>query len=422
MANELKARIRSTIQTLVGTSASDTLVGTSGADSLMGLGGDDRLYAGDGDDWLDGGSGSDFMVGGRGNDSYVVDTIGDVIREAAGEGYDRVIVNLHESNSVGGGPLPDVAYRMAGGVEEAILAGKTNHVIGNDLNNIINAEGSGQLHVRLEGGAGDDGLALGAGGGIAMGEAGDDDLFGGAGRDLLYGGTGTDYLTDRAGDDVSWGGSGRDLISTGDGNDTAFGGDGNDQLEMRGGGHDLFYGGAGDDLLSSQEPSDGTMEGYGGSGNDQMTNALEGAPRMIFYGGSGHDAFVGGDRDDLFYGGEGKDHFWNSTGVDSFVGGAEADVAVLTDPKGDADHWIDFSTAEGDYIDIASVTDNQIAKDPFAEGFARLVDITLKNGEAAVAVEIDANGGGDEYERLLILHGQTVASLSGYELFDFNNL
>ncbi len=385
----------------------------------MGLGGNDWLYAGDGADWLDGGAGSDFMAGGRGNDTYVVDTIGDVIREAAGEGYDRVIVNLQESNGVGGGPLPDVAYRMAGGIEEAILAGKTNHVIGNDLDNLIDARGSGQLHVRLEGGAGDDALLLGAGGGVAQGGIGDDDLTGGAGRDLLYGGTGADYLADGGGDDVSWGGSGRDAIVTGDGNDTAFGEDGDDVLVMRGGGNDLFFGGDGEDHIGSDAGAVGLLESYGGSGNDHIGGYHNVDAKQLAYGGSGHDIFIGGGQDDLYYGGDGTDHFWNSTGIDSFVGGADHDVAVLTDPKGDADHWLDLSTADGDFIDIALVTNQQVAKDPFAEGFARLVDITMENGESAVAVEIDANGGGDEYERLLILHGQTVACLSGYELFDY---
>ena len=56
-----------------------------------GFAGDDTLNGGGGDDQLYGGAGQNDMAGGTGNDWYIVDSLTDVIIEAAGEGtLDRV--------------------------------------------------------------------------------------------------------------------------------------------------------------------------------------------------------------------------------------------------------------------------------------------------------------------------------------------
>jgi Ca2+-binding RTX toxin-like protein len=67
----------------------DTLQGGSGADYLWGNFGNDTLEGGADDDELDGVAGNDTMIGGTGNDVYYADA-GDVLSEAAGEGYDVV--------------------------------------------------------------------------------------------------------------------------------------------------------------------------------------------------------------------------------------------------------------------------------------------------------------------------------------------
>jgi len=425
MALDPRAKIRQMLATLTGGDGNDTLLGGSGTDTLLGLGGND---------YLDGGAGSDLMVGGQGNDTYVVDTAGDMIREAADGGYDTAILRL-EARGPG---FPEARYKMADGLDAAILQGETNWVLGNALDNVIDArqssagwaslEGGGGIDTlylgaqgRASGGAGDDVIFSGRLGGRLYGEEGQDDLVGSRATDYLYGGSGLDIFLDGDGDDVMWGGSGTDVAQLANGDDTIYGGEGHDQLEKRGDGHDLIFGGDGDDRAFYQYGS-GVMEGYGGSGHDSMTNALDGAPLMIFHGGSGGDAFIGGDQDDHFFGGDGRDYFYDSSGVDSFVGGAGTDVARLRYAKEDADHWFDFSVAEGDIVDISWVTGGKVVTDPVAEGFARLLDITLAGGEAAVAVEIDADGGGDQFERLLILRGQSVAALSGYEIFDIDSL
>jgi hypothetical protein len=71
----------------------------------------------------------------------------------------------------------------------------------------------------LFGGRGADELALGAGGGLAVGEPGDDLLLGGPLDDVLLGGDGDDTIAGGPGDDVIDGNGGVDAIDAGPGDD-----------------------------------------------------------------------------------------------------------------------------------------------------------------------------------------------------------
>jgi trimeric autotransporter adhesin len=75
--------------TLTGTTA---INGTGNAlnNVLIGNSAINTLTGGDGNDTLDGGAGNDSLVGGLGNDTYVVDSVSDVITEAANAGTDTV--------------------------------------------------------------------------------------------------------------------------------------------------------------------------------------------------------------------------------------------------------------------------------------------------------------------------------------------
>jgi Ca2+-binding RTX toxin-like protein len=83
----------STLAVVSGNSSANTLTGCSGNDSISGLVGNDRLQGFDGADTLDGGSVADSLYGGASDDTYVVDQIGDLITELAGEGKDLVLTN-----------------------------------------------------------------------------------------------------------------------------------------------------------------------------------------------------------------------------------------------------------------------------------------------------------------------------------------
>ncbi|MDZ7858763.1 LamG-like jellyroll fold domain-containing protein [Sphaerotilus sp.] len=146
--------------------------------ALMGAWDNDSLFGGLGDDTLTGGAGDDTLTGGAGNDTYVVDDMGDVVTEEAGEGTDLV----QSSRS----------YTAAANVENITLTGSGNlNATGNELANIL------------------------------IGNAGNNILDGGTGGDTLGGGTGDDTLIGGAGDDVYIVDSASDVVTeaTGEGTD-----------------------------------------------------------------------------------------------------------------------------------------------------------------------------------------------------------
>jgi Ca2+-binding RTX toxin-like protein len=117
----------------------DTIVTGAGADTIRGAGGNDIL---------NGGGGADSMRGGAANDLYFVDSAGDVIVEAAGQGSDRIFASL--------------SYALGAGVSVETL-GTTNNagtaainLTGNELANTIFGNAGANL---LDGRAGADAMA-----------------------------------------------------------------------------------------------------------------------------------------------------------------------------------------------------------------------------------------------------------------------
>jgi serralysin len=148
---------------LDGTAGNDTIDALGGDDSVRGLGGTDTLTGGDGADTLDGGLGNDFLLGGAGDDVYVVDSAGDIVRDAAGSGgVDTVLLRVGSFNLAN-----TYAENITGAADLAFL------MLGNGLANVL------------------------VGGGLAdtlSGGAGADTLAGGLGNDSLFGGTDSDQF------------------------------------------------------------------------------------------------------------------------------------------------------------------------------------------------------------------------------------
>jgi Ca2+-binding RTX toxin-like protein len=334
------------VENLIGSNFNDTLVGDSRTNTLLG---------GAGSDILNGAAGVDVMVGGAGDDTYVVDNVGDVVVENAGEGADTV------SSSI--------SFTLGANVEGLTLTGSAIRGAGNELANVINGNDRDNV------------LSGGDGGDTLYGYAGADWLDGGTGADWLDGGAGNDtYVVDNAGDvvvenpgggtdtirtsasttlsanienltlsgtaaingtgnaanNVITGNGGNNILAGADGVDSLFGRDGNDILDG-GTGADVMVGGLGDDAYVVDNAGDVVTENAGEGtdtvwsqsnytlGNSNVENLVLTGSATSGTGNAANNVIYGNDLDNVLDG---------ATGADTMLGGLGNDVYVV-DNAGD---------------------------------------------------------------------------------------
>jgi Ca2+-binding RTX toxin-like protein len=206
------------------------------------------------------------------------------------------------------------------------------------------------------------------------GSAGYDEIHGGNQDDKLYGNGWNDLLYGEDGDDTLDGGTGADRMEGGVGADTYYVDDAGDvviEIASIPGEIDVVH-----STVSYTMPVDvealileGTMaiDGTGNAqdnsiaGNDQ-NNVLDGGGGAdnltgnggedTLRGGAGMDNLYGGDNDDKLFGGTERDTLRGGTGADKFIFTSVAECGLT---QTDADRLVDFSSAQGDKIDLSAI-------------------------------------------------------------------
>jgi Ca2+-binding RTX toxin-like protein len=270
-----------------GNGQANLLTGNEGKNTLAGEGGNDTL---------DGGAGNDTLKGGQGNDVYVVDSIDDMVEEAAGEGKDTIRAL--------------VAYNLVDGQEVEsliLLAGGFGFGGGNNLANVITMGGAGEV--------------------LMFGNGGNDTLNGGAGNDELDGGADNDVLNGGAGNDVLNIGLGNDVMAGGKGDDRYYVESAGDKVtELVGQGIDTVHSYVAAYTLGTNVENlqlDAGINGTGNALNNTMIGNLFG---NRLDGAGGNDILRGLSGDDSLLGGAGNDELLGEAGVDTLKGGAGNDV------------------------------------------------------------------------------------------------
>ncbi len=288
---------------LDGSEGSDTLIGGAGVDNLQGREGNDILWGEDGNDSLVGGTGSDVMAGGAGDDSYSIDSIGDIVQEAVGGGFD--IVRSRGSYTLSpGAEVEQLTTQSISGTTAINLTGNelANELIGNAGRNI------------LSGGGGDD---------MLRGSGGEDRMIGGFGNDT--------YFVDSPGDIVQEGA-----------------GEGTDDRVVSQGSYALAIDARVERLATSDDAGTAAISL---TGSDFANTITGNAGNNVINGGGGNDVLMGLAGADTLIGGSGDDTLDGGAGIDNHAGGTGNDT-YLIDTGGDL---IQEVVGEGNDRALASV-------------------------------------------------------------------
>lgn len=322
-------------------------------ENAVGGGGADFLFGNAANNNLNGGPNADVMEGGAGNDVYVVDRIGDVVSEVAGEGSDTIRSSVSLALPVN---VESLALLGSAGIAGTGNSG-ANTITGNSGNNALNGAGGVDTvsYASAPGPAGVvvnllSGQATGwgtdtllnfenvAGSNFAdriTGSAGSNTIEGRGGNDTLDGGAGTDtasyagavaavVVSLAASGAQSTGGAGTDTLAnfenligsahhdslTGtSGNNTIEGRAGNDTLDGAAGVDTVSYGVAASGVTISLAQQ-GVAQNTGGAGIDTLfgfENITGSVWNDVLTGGAGNNVMVGGPGNDTLDGGGGVD-------------------------------------------------------------------------------------------------------------------
>ena len=239
-----------------------------------------------------------------------------------------------------------------------------------------------------------------------FGGDGDDTIDGGGGRDLIYGGKGDDSLT---------GGSGADIFvfSEGHGTDTIqdFNAGQGDKIYLRSFDKTITWEQLQSKITTVTDPNDNTvvtgvqidLSDWGGGTIilNGITSVSDVTADMFYL-----DTIVGGDGDDELQG---------DTSDDTMTGGAGADTFVFDEESG-ADTITDFSTTDGDKIDLTGFA-KAISWDQLSGKITTVTDPNDNTIVTGVQIDLSDWGGGT-----ITLNGITSVSDVTADMFVLHQL
>ncbi|MBN9509157.1 MAG: type I secretion C-terminal target domain-containing protein [Alphaproteobacteria bacterium] len=424
--------------TVYGTGFDDTIEGGSGSNTLYGYGGDDLLT---------GHAGNDNLNGGQGDDSYAfaVGDGSDTINETADQGTDTVLLHGVDPNDVhlwtaNNSTSLHIAYSATDDI--AIAGGSFNNTNGVTVGSVEQIKFDDGTTWDLTGGLH---IMANTATATVYGTGFDDTIEGGSGSNTLYGYGGDDLLTGHAGNDNLNGGQGDDsyAFTVGDGSDTISetAGQGTDTVLLHGVDPNdvhlwtansstslhIAYS-ATDDIAIAGGSYNGTNGVTVGSVeqikfDDGTTWDLTGGLHLTantstaaVYGTVFDDVIEGGSSGGALYGYGGDDILIGHGGANTFTGGAGADTFVLTDAS-HSSTIADFSTAQGDVIDISSLLTGY---DPVNDNLSDFVQLTTSGSNTLIKVDTDGTGTGHAMAQIATLSGVTGLNLN--DLVDTGHL
>ena len=341
-----------------GNNLANTLTGNNHNNILTGSGGIDTIYGMDGNDTLNGNGGADILIGGGGDDTYVVDSANETLTEDHNSGTDTV--------------QSSVTWTLGDNFENLTLIGTGN--------------------IKGTGNADDN---------IIIGNSGNNSLDGGGGHDSLLGGLGDDtYMINSTGVTIiENGGEGTDTVKS----TISYTLDANvENLTLTGTGAINGTGNDLDNVLTGNSAAN-TLSGLGG--NDVLNG---GGANDQLLGGDGNDTVFGNGGVDTIDGGNGNDVLYGQAGADTLTGGLGADTFVFQAASafGAVDKLTDFSTAQGDKLDIADI----LTGFGFNGSTMHLSDwmhLTVSAGNTTVSMDRDGLGTAYGFTNIATLNGVT---------------
>ena len=326
--------------------------------------------------------GEAFVVFGRDDDSFgAVLNVGDL---NGTDGY-RIRTGV---NDRAGSSVSMTGDINGDGIADMVIGSSYGPVARNGLAYVVFGHGGAQGDLNLTSLDGTNGFKIIGGSygdqlGASVSIIGDID--GDGFDDLLIGADGNDYLDGGLGADAMTGGVGNDVYIVDDAADTP--------VELAGEGYDIVRIAnswtLGDNIEGLELQGSGDVNG---TGNTLANNIQGNSGSNRLDGGAGVDTLNGNDGDDVIIGGLGNDLLRGGTGADSFI------VAHLFGSVLETDQVYDFSTAEGDIIDLSGI--DAIAggaDDAFALVGAfnkQAGQMTLSFASGITTLKLDVNGDG----------------------------